>query len=290
MVGHMQDTGLFAVVITADKVVVRMIGHVRGRHRDILITGNIHTGGIVLLIVNAGGNGEAGHIALAVVHNSVYIRREHRLGIIVDRHRRVSPPQESLRHGSTVVQLGVDLDVRLIREDGKAGHALGAEHVLDLADNDRAAAIRILADIAVYRIVGAGAVVLRPVELDAAADPGAGQADQRRFDHVVIVNKIVVVGLIISALDAAAQLGQDHHIQIFVFQAEGVVNTVLFFILDLINNAVRVHFAAAALVNAFFQEHGVFVRLADRVRGDGNIFPPDSNAFCNVFHRETSHI
>jgi hypothetical protein len=39
-------------------------------------------------------------------------------------------------------------------------------------------------------------MMLRPVELDAAADPRPGQADQRRLDDRLVVDEVVAVGLV----------------------------------------------------------------------------------------------
>ena len=66
----------------------------------------------------------------------------------------------------------------------------------------------------------AGPVVLRPVELDAAADPRPGQADQRGLDHRLVVDEIVAVGLVLQPVDAAAELREDHHAEEFVLDEQ----------------------------------------------------------------------
>jgi len=50
-------------------------------------------------------------------------------------------------------------------------------------------------------------MVLRPIELDAARNPQAGEADERRLDHVLAVEEvIVVVGLVLADVFADWQL------------------------------------------------------------------------------------
>ena len=290
VVRHMEDTGFFAVVIAADEIIIRMVGHVGGGNRNILITGDIHTGRIILLVIDACCNREAGHIALPVIHYRMNIRWEYRLRIIVDRHRRVGPPQKCLRHRGTVMQLGINPNICLVRENGKACHTLGAEHILNFTDNNGTAAILIFSDIAVNRIKRAGTMMLRPVELDTAADPRSCQTNQRGFDNMVIINEIVVIRLIISTLDSATQFRKNHHVKILIFQAKGVINAIFFLITDFINHAVRIYFAAATLINTFFQEHRVFIRLTDRVGRNCHVLTPDGNSLSNIFHEKLSPI
>ena len=47
-------------------------------------------------------------------------------------------------------------------------------------------------------------MVLRPVEFNSARYPWTGQADERRFDNLLVVNQIVTVGLVLDAVDAPA--------------------------------------------------------------------------------------
>ena len=59
VIRHMQDAGAPSVVVAAHKVVIRMIRHIGGRHRDIFIAGDIDACGVILLIINARRNREA---------------------------------------------------------------------------------------------------------------------------------------------------------------------------------------------------------------------------------------
>jgi hypothetical protein len=53
-------------------------------------------------------------------------------------------------------------------------------------------------------------MVLRPVELDAARDPRAGEPDECRLDDVVAVEEVVVARLVVADVDPPAEFGQEH--------------------------------------------------------------------------------
>ena len=175
MIRDMQDARLSAVIIAADKVVFGLNRHVGGRHGDVFIARNIHARGVIHFVIRAGGDGKAGNVALAVIKNGVNVGRENRLIVIVDRYRRIRPPEEMLRHGGSVIQLAGDFQIRFIGKKRKTRHAFGAKHPLHFADPDRRAAVVVRFERKIDRLERAGAVMLRPVEFDAAGNPGAGQ-------------------------------------------------------------------------------------------------------------------
>src|SRR5437764_11971095 len=53
MIGDMQDTGLYSVIVTTNKVVVRMVGHIRGGHGYVFVPRYIYAGGIIHFIICA---------------------------------------------------------------------------------------------------------------------------------------------------------------------------------------------------------------------------------------------
>ena len=53
-------------------------------------------------------------------------------------------------------------------------------------------------------------MMLRPIELDAAADPRAKQADERGLDDVLAVEDVVAGLAILDDVDPAAD-GRQHH-------------------------------------------------------------------------------
>ena len=158
----------------------------------------------------------------------MHIRRKYRVGVFIDRNSRVCPPQEGLRHICAVIELAFDLNVSFIRIQGKGAHAFGAVHLVNLTDIDGGGTILVFLIEIVYRRIGGRAVMLRPVELDPAGDPGAGKAYQGRFDHMVIIDKIIVVCLIVCPLDTAADLWQDHNLEIIILQVNGMIIHIFF--------------------------------------------------------------
>ena len=90
-----------------------------------------------------------------------------------------------------------------------------------------------------------GPVMLRPVELDAAAGPRPGEADQRGFDDRLVVDEVVAVGLVLRAMDASAELRQDHHVDEFVFELDRVPGARLGFFRDAVGERQRINPPAA---------------------------------------------
>ena len=211
-----------------------------------------------------------------------HVRREHGLRIVIHRHGGIRPPQEGLGQAGAVVKPGFDLDICFVRVQREGHFPFGAVHLIHFGQFHGHAAVFMLNRAEINRRESGGPVVLGPVELDAAADPGSGQAYQGRFDDLVEVHKIIAVGLVISPLDAPAQLGQHHDPDIVVLQPYGGIRLVLFFVQDFIDHRQRVHLSAAALVHPLFQEHGVFIRLADAVSGDQDGFNLDACVHCSA--------
>jgi len=72
--------------------------------------------------------------------------------------------------------------------------------------------------------------MLRPIEFDSTADPRSGKSDQRRFNHFVIVNKIIIIGFIERSLDSSSQFGENHDEQIVIFKENRLIFLIDFFI------------------------------------------------------------
>ena len=144
MIRDMQKARLDAVVVSAHEVIGRALRHIAGRHRDILISGNVHAFAVVMLVINAPRDREPGHIPLAVVHDKMHIRREDGLGIVIYRNRRVRPPEECLRKVCPVVELPPDLNVCPVRIQGKGGDSLGAVHLVNVIARKRLASVLML--------------------------------------------------------------------------------------------------------------------------------------------------
>ena len=128
----------------------------------------------------------------------------------------------------------------------------------------------------IRREKGARPVVLRPVELDAAGDPRAGETDEGRLDNVLPVEEIVVaIGFVLADENAPADLRQEHEPHEFVLQADRLVFDRPRFIedlvderhrVDLVDERHRVDLVAGPLVDAFLEEDGVLFRCTGRIR------------------------
>ena len=105
------------------------------------------------------------------------------------------------------------------------------------------------------------AVMERPVEFHAAGDPGAEHADERRFDDVLLIEKVIARGLIKRGIDAPADLRQNFDFQIFVFECDDRICPIdLFLTVHPQNDLVRIGSAACALMHAIFRKHRQFFR------------------------------
>ncbi len=111
VVRHMEHTRPHAVIVTAHKIKAGLFRHIGSRHRNIFISGNIHTLAVIVFIINPCGDRESGHIPLAVVHHRMHIRRENGFRIVIHRHRWICPPEEGLGHIGPVVELPCDLQI-----------------------------------------------------------------------------------------------------------------------------------------------------------------------------------
>ena len=95
---------------------------------------------------------------------------------------------------------------------------------LGLADPDGGAAVRVLHHGVVDRHEPGGPVPVREVPLDPAGDPGARHADQARLDRGLPVEPLVAVRLVERAVDAAAELREDHELDVLVLQHHGAIS------------------------------------------------------------------
>ena len=225
--------------------------------------------------------GERAEVPPPVVEHGVHVGREHALVVVVGVHRRVGPPEEGLGVGQAVLHPHPHFQHGLVRAQGEAGGALHARDALDLAAPQGHGAVRVGLDGPLHRSVGAGPVVLGPVELDPAADPGAGQAHQGGLDHVVVVDEGIAVGLVQGHVDPAAQPGQHHHLQVAVLQEHRLVRLRPGLVEHLVDERQRVDRPRGALVDPLLQEHRVVVGRADAVGRQFDPLIPDPDRYIH---------
>ena len=289
VIGNMQHTRSAAVVVSAEKIIVAVVGHIGCGNRNILIPGDIHTPGVVHLVVAARGDGEAGEIPLAVIEHRGNIRREHRLIILIHRNRRVRPPEKGLRQGSGVREAPVNLQHRPFGIQAEPRRASRTVHRLPFTHPHRNRSVLGFPNFELRGRKRGGPVVLRPVELDSPGDPRPGEAHQGRFNHPVVVHEVIIVRFIQGHLHPAAQLRQNHDLEIAVLQKHRLIGAVALLIGNGVNHLVGINRARTALINPFFEKHRVRVRAAGGVSWNRNAPAPRLHriAFVCVIFRGT---
>ncbi len=221
-----------------------------------------------------------------MIHHRVYVRRKNRVSVIVHRHRRIRPPEEGLGQIGVIIKLPFDFYVRFSRIQRNRRHSLCPVHLIRLAHINRTGTVGIFRQRIVNRGIGGGPVVLRPVKLNTPGNPRPGKPYKSRFNHMIVIDKIIPVGFVISPLDSSSQLGKNHHFQIFVFQIYRLVGHVLFFIGYLFRHRQRIYLSGTPLISPLFNKQGTFFRRTYRVSGNDAGLLPDFNAVF-AFHKSS---
>jgi hypothetical protein len=129
-------------------------------------------------------------------------------------------------------------------------------------------AVGVLFDLRFDRHVRCRPMMLRPVEFDAARAPRSCEPDERRLDHVLAIEKIVVVCFVEPDVDAAADFRKHHHADEFIFDVQSLPGVRDRLGRDSIVKRQRIDGAAAALIDALFEEHRIFVGRHRQIRGN----------------------
>ena len=218
----MQHSALGVVLIPPLEVVFRVDGHIRCRHGDVPVVRDVHACRVVHFIIGTRSDGEAADGALAVIKHRIDIGREHALVRIVHLNRGIGPPEERLGQAGAVAYTTLYLKIRAAGAQRETCCTLLVEHPLHLVHPHCHTAVLVLDDVTIDWQEGRGSVVLRPVELNAAADPRSRQPNECRLNHMVIIHEMTLFDFVVGHLDAPAQLRQYHHLDIFIFQPHGL--------------------------------------------------------------------
>ena len=317
VVGDMDQAGPFGMVVAAEEILLRAHAHVRGRHRDVGIPGEIvgrildqslpfslrqamwrhevagnlrlgdtmpGAGGVIDPIVVALAERIGAGRALGVVGDIIDIGREEALVLFVDPGGDIRPPQEGLRQGGPVVGADLQLDAGRIGMEADPVHPLHPHQRIMVAQPDSERAIRLFLDAPGDRHEGGRPMMLRPVELDPARSPWSGQANQRRLDDILPVEDVIAIGLVGRRMDPPADLRQDHHFQVLVLQEDRRPLPVALGLADPVVERQRIDTAIAPLVNPLLQEHRVLVRSLRLIRGNGDLLGPGFDSVSYRFH------
>src|SRR5580704_8812455 len=139
-----------------------------------------------------------------------------------------------------------------------------------------------------HRHIGRRPMMLRPIELHAAGDPRTQQSHEGRLDDMLAIEEVVSVGFVEPGVNAAADFRKNHQLDKFVLKHDGAVGLVLLLKRHAVSKRIGINLAAAALVNALLQEHGIRISVLDRVGWNDDLFFPTADRF--KFVRSTHQI
>ena len=273
VVRHMDGAAMTAVVVAAHEVVIGIQDEERRRRGNVLEPGDVGAVAEPGARKLAFHDREGRHGVLIMIGDVVDIRRELELVVFVCGNSQVRPPVERLHGVRGVVKTRAHGHIGFVRPDGDAHHALHTEQRFIFAHPGRFGAVLPLFDPAVHRHVRCGAVMLRPVELDTAGYPGAGQADERRLDHLVFVDEMVVRLLVVALVDAAAELRQDDDADVIILEPDGIIFPVALFAAEHVAHGDGIHIAARPLMVAHVVKNRGGICLLHLIRGDHQFLP-----------------
>ena len=233
-------------------------------------------------------HGEGDHRAAVVVIAPLHIRRKGGLVVLVDAHGQVVPPHERQGRVRAVAHDGLRLHHGGAGVDRDADRGAHPVEGLRLAHPAGLRAVRILLQGGLRGHEGGGPVVLRPVELHAAGDPRACQTDHGRLDADVLVDELVAVALLRGAMDFSAQLRQQLHRDVLVFQGDHVVALIDRRVAQPVRVRDGIDPAGRPLIRLFLQKERKFVRLRRHIRRQDPLFAlhfhHDTGSFQLSFH------
>ena len=117
--------------------------------------------------------------------------------------------------------------------------------------------------------------MMRDVPFEAARDPGAEQADQGRFDHMLAVNEVIVVGLVNAFEDAAAHLRKDADTNVLIFEIDNGISFVDFLAGQRVVHGIGIDRRQRALGLTPEEEHRIRFRISGQVSRDNRLCLPN---------------
>ena len=250
MVGDVDHPGARAMVVAAEEILLRPHAHVGGGHGDVgvvrevvgpvgnhgfptaggrdvpgrgLLLGNAlpGTGRVIDTVVVSLRQRVGAHRAPRMVCHIGDVGREKALVVLVDPGGHVRPPEECLDGSRPVVGAHLQFHHRTPRMEADTVHSLYPLHRVMIGAPDGHRTVPVALDFRVDRHEGRRAVVLRPVELHPAGDPGSGEAHEGRLDHFLAVKEVVAVGLVPRGMDSPPDLREDHDLHELVLEEDG---------------------------------------------------------------------
>ena len=195
---------------------------------------------------------------LVVEHAVLRCRGEEDLIVLVRVGGYVVPVQHGIAVRGFVEEAAGNLDVALVREESETYRPAHAVPVLKLSNPNGLAAVPVVHEPVVYRILAGGAVMVEDVPLHAAADPGSEHAHIGGLDGGLAIEDLVAVGLVRGIEEASADVREHAHFQIIIFQEKSPVGAVHAGIGGIVVHRVGIHPAFRPLVCEIPGEQGGF--------------------------------
>src|ERR1051325_10820740 len=96
-----------------------------------------------------------------------------------------------------------------VRMQADAVHSFHARHWIMVAAPYGLRTVSVFFDAGINREESCRAMMLRPIEFDAAANPWACQANEGGLNHGLIIDEIKAVGFVLDGVNSSADFRQD---------------------------------------------------------------------------------
>ena len=206
VVGHMHDASVAPVVVTAHEIGSTPPGEEGVGDGRVLPPADVGAS-VVVTHVLALSDRPIREVDLRVVGGDLDFRWKDHLIVVIHMHGHVGPVQDRIGNGRSIDELDGGLDVRTVGIEGQANQPFHAMSAFGFTEPDGLAAVRVLDQRIVDRQVGRIAVMMKGAPFHAARDPRAEHADQRRLDHMLLIEEVVLIGLVGGSKQSPADFG-----------------------------------------------------------------------------------
>ena len=287
VVRHAHRAGLFAVVVAGDEIVAVVPGENRIRADVVFVPTDVDLLVQVGSAANGVGDRPLGEGVFAMARAVLRSGREDHLVIVVGVHRDVSEGQHGVHHRRAVQDAHRSFEIRFARPQ-RVAH--GPPHALahfQFPHPNRLAAVGVLLHAVLHGSEGAGAMMMRDVPLHAAGNPRANQADQRGLDDVLPVNEVVIVGLVHTLEDPAAEFRQNAQPDVLVLDVDQRVGLIDLLARQGIVHRIGIDRTLRSLRCAAEEEHRVQLGRPGQVGWDHRLLFPhfDRGRICRESER-----
>ena len=283
------SSGVAAVVVTGDEILLQVIDEHRVGHIVVLPPGSVNA---VLVEIHSVerlvGDRPMGHPVLAVECGELHALREYYLIVLVHKRGDIRPVKHRVVVHRRVHQTAGDLHIGFA---GMEGYSDGPGHsvaIFSLPYPDCLAAVGVAFDPVVARSVCRGPVMMEHIPFHTSGHPGPEHSDIRRLDHVVVIEYVVAVGLVHGVDEAASDLRKDTQFDIFILHIESLVGDSLLLTGHIVVQEVRIDASARPLVGPVPLEDRSLLRVVQKVGGHIDRSLPGLHFFLAVLRSGVS--